>query len=283
MTLAATMPAASSAITRAARAVLSRETVPQWSRDLESGGAPRTPHSNAVPEPAVAVYFPSCTSTIFGTTDGAGVSNAFHQLCQRVGIRITVPDDIAGLCCGTPWKSKGLDRGQATMRERVSAALTEASENGALPIIVDASSCTEGLRSAMFGQAGMHVLDVVEFVDRAVLPRLTVTNRTPMLALHPTCSSARLGLDAALTRIAAACAERVVGPDSWGCCAFAGDRGLLHPELTASATLAEAREVARAGATAYASLNRTCEVGMTRATGQPYRHILEILLEASQP
>ncbi len=29
-------------------------------------------------------------------------------------------------------------------------------------------------------------------------------------------------------------------PDDWGCCAFAGDRGMLHPELTASATAAEA-------------------------------------------
>ncbi len=67
-------------------------------------------------------------------------------------------------------------------------------------------------------------------------------------------------------------------PDAWDCCAFAGDRGLLHPELTASATRAEAARVARgAHFDAYASVNRTCEIGLTRATGQPYRHLLELL------
>ena len=31
------------------------------------------------------------------------------------------------------------------------------------------------------------------------------------------------------------------------------------------------------GASAYASVNRTCELGMTRATGQPYQHVLQVL------
>ena len=30
---------------------------------------------------------------------------------------------------------------------------------------------------------------------------------------------------------------------------------------------------------ADASLNRTCELGLTRATGRPYRHVLEVLAE----
>jgi hypothetical protein len=32
--------------------------------------------------------------------------------------------------------------------------------------------------------------------------------------------------------------------------------------------------------TAYASCNRTCEIGMTRATGHDYRGILELVWEA---
>jgi D-lactate dehydrogenase len=74
-------------------------------------------------------------------------------------------------------------------------------------------------------------------------------------------------------------AETVHVPTDWGCCAFAGDRGLLHPELTASATAAQAAEVRAVAATAHASCNRTCELGLSRATGQPYRHILEVLAE----
>ena len=72
-------------------------------------------------------------------------------------------------------------------------------------------------------------------------------------------------------------------PDDWGCCAFAGDRGLLHPELTASATRAEAADLAKRAFAAYASVNRTCELGMTRATGQPYRHLLSCSRRPPRP
>ena len=75
-------------------------------------------------------------------------------------------------------------------------------------------------------------------------------------------------------------------PPDAGCCGFAGDRGMLHPELTAAATRPEALDVAAigpdAGVTAYVSTNRTCELGMTRATGRTYRHVLEVLEEATR-
>ena len=41
--------------------------------------------------------------------------------------------------------------------------------------------------------------------------------------------------------------------------------------------------IARLGADAHASCNRTCEIGMTRATGAEYRHVLELLEEATRP
>ena len=91
-----------------------------------------------------------------------------------------------------------------------------------------------------------------------------------------------MGLNPALQRIADAVATTTTTPDAWGCCAFAGDRGMLHPELTASATAAEADEVRGLDADAHASCNRTCEIGMTRATGKDYRHILELLEEATR-
>ncbi|MDX2648616.1 FAD-binding oxidoreductase, partial [Streptomyces sp. PA03-1a] len=105
--------------------------------------------------------------------------------------------------------------------------------------------------------------------------------RMGTMALHPTCSTVHLGIDAALRQVAAAVSEQVTVPDNWGCCAFAGDRGLLHPEVTQSATAAQAAEITAGTYDAYASCNRTCEMGMTRATGRPYRHVLELLDEAT--
>lgn len=83
--------------------------------------------------------------------------------------------------------------------------------------------------------------------------------------------------------MAAAAAEDVVRPEEWRCCAFAGDRGLLHPELTAPAPAAESHSLRDVRATAQASVNRTCELGMTRATGHPYRHLREVLEEVTRP
>ena len=72
-------------------------------------------------------------------------------------------------------------------------------------------------------------------------------------------------------------------PDNWRCCGFAGDRGMLHPELTASATSREAGDVADGDFDAYVSCNRTCEIGMSRATGHQYLHVLEVLDRAASP
>ena len=82
--------------------------------------------------------------------------------------------------------------------------------------------------------------------------------------------------------IGQAVANNVYIPENWACCGFAGDRGLLHPELTESATQAEAREISSRNFSAYASSNRPCEIGMSQATGQTYIHLLEILEEVSR-
>ncbi|MDQ1703561.1 MAG: D-lactate dehydrogenase, partial [Frankiaceae bacterium] len=113
--------------------------------------------------------------------------------------------------------------------------------------------------------------------------RLTVSGRLGSLSLHPTCSSTRTGANAAMLTVAEAIAEDVVVADDWACCGFAGDRGLLHPELTASATAPEAASVRRQTFDAYASVNRACEIGMTRATGSTYQHLLELVERATRP
>jgi D-lactate dehydrogenase len=201
-------------------------------------------------------------------------------------VELRTPPDIASLCCGTPWKSKGHREGHEAMRDKVLPSLWEATEQGRLPVVVDASSCTEGLAELVAtaaGDARLEVVDSVAFTSVHVLPRLHVRRRVPSLTVHPTCSSTRLGINDDLVAIGQAVAEKVHVPVDWGCCAFAGDRGLLHPELTRSATAAEAATVARRPTAAYASLNRTCEIGMSRATGQEYRHVLEVLLSAAAP
>jgi D-lactate dehydrogenase len=82
--------------------------------------------------------------------------------------------------------------------------------------------------------------------------------------------------------IAKQCARNVTIPLELGCCAFAGDRGLLFPELTASATVLESAEVTDHPYDGYYSSNITCEMGMTLATQQNYHSIVYLLEKASR-
>src|SRR5690606_23595544 len=102
------------------------------------------------------------------------VAQSFLRLCERAGVRVATPDDLPSLCCGTPWKSKGLSRGYAEMTARVTASLVRATDGGRLPVVCDASSCTEGLEVLLDAakQQGIRVIDAVAFVDERVLPQL---------------------------------------------------------------------------------------------------------------
>ncbi len=291
LTVAHAMPVAlPTSATDVARAVVGSEVVPRWTGDLPRGGARRAVeelHPPAEPEPGRqpvgrVVLFAACVGAMFGPADqGQGATAAFRSLCARAGVDVVEVAGIDGLCCGTPWKSKGLRLGAEQMWRTTSAALTVASQGGRLPVVCDAASCTEGLvhQAAAHGDgsAPWRVVDAVQFVADELLARLVVRRKLAAVVVHPTCSSTQLGVNDALLKVARACAERVDVPDGWGCCAFAGDRGMLHPELTAAATRAESRAVRAERYDAYVSCNRTCEIGMTRATGHPYRHVLEVL------
>jgi D-lactate dehydrogenase len=269
---------------RAARRLLG-QAVPLWSRDLPAGGGRRRDDRRAE---ADAVHFPSCTGSMFGPVDGwPGAASALASLAAKAGRVLTTPVGVRGLCCGMPWKSKGMPAGHRVAAARVFDSLWDASEEGRLPIVCESSSCAEAL-AELTSPGGpptrrLAVLDATAYAASDLLPRLEISPGFSRLALHPTCSSTRAGTTSALRTVAAAVAEAVVVPEDWGCCAFAGDRGLLHPELTASATAQESAEVRAGDFDIYASSNRTCELAMSRATGRPYVHVLELLDACARP
>ena len=267
-----------------ARKVVGEDVVPTLSPELPGGGPARHPHHAPKPE---IVFMPACVGTMFGSDHacGKGSSDAFRRLCELVGIRMEIPDDIQSLCCGTPWKSKGMKSGAKLMGERLAASLAKASNNWELPIVCDAVSCTEGMQVALKNQGvtDAKIIDAVQFTAEQIAPKLPQLPREHLAVLHPTCSSTHLGVNDALIMLAGLVADEVMVPDGWRCCAFAGDRGLLHPELTATSTRDEAAEAKAANADLYMSLNRTCELGLTRATGKTYVHVLEELASRAAP
>jgi len=128
--------------TDAARLVADDDAMPRWTPDLPTGGRRRRHRPTSTPD---AVFFPTCLSSLFAPEgDGRGSSEALLALAERAGVSLLVPDGIADLCCGTPWKSKGMTAGHEAMVRGLAETLWTATRHGALPIVCDASSCTEG-------------------------------------------------------------------------------------------------------------------------------------------
>jgi D-lactate dehydrogenase len=255
-------PGAGRAGARAARMLLADELVPLLPRDAPP---PAPPLPATTREGAAGVYLPACINRIFGPSLPA----ALVLVSARAGMPVWIPDDVAGHCCGVPFGSKGYTAAEEAMRAKTIAAIERWTDGGRLPVVVDANSCTQGLREA-------NVLDAIEWVQQ-LLPKLGLRRKVGSVAVHPTCSARHLGLVHRLQEVMEAMADEVVVPAAATCCGFAGDRGMLHPELTAAATADEAAELAGRSFDAYVCGNRTCEIGLTEATGRPYASFVHLL------
>ncbi|MHB8187872.1 MAG: FAD-binding and (Fe-S)-binding domain-containing protein [Dermatophilaceae bacterium] len=279
-------------LTAVMRAVISHEVMPAWV-DAMPGAAAKLPQTSRAG--AAAVYFPACINRIFGNSRAGHRTLSLPEALVTVSARaerpLWIPADVTGSCCATVWHSKGYEQGNRIMAERLADRFWKWSDHGRLPVVIDASSCSLGATTELLPYLDqtrrdrhqqVSVVDSLTWAARELLPRLTVTHRLPSATVHATCSMNHLGVAADLLTVAGAVAERVHVPASMTCCAFAGDRGMLHPELTASATAAEAAQVADEPTAAYMSANRTCEVGLEQATGRVYESAIFALESATR-
>jgi len=277
------------AITRAIRSFASE--FPLWSADLPRPAGPRPATERAG---AQAIYFPACISRVLGRlpreTSEQSLMEVFVTVARRAGVPVFIPPDVEGVCCGVPFSSKGFDQAHDVLVNKTIEMFHQWSEGGKLPIVIDTTPCTYGIvtcrphltseNQKKFDR--LKILDSAQFVHDQLLPSLKMTQRAESVALHPVCSATKLNLVGKLEGIARACSDKVVVPMNAGCCGFAGDRGILFPELTESATRSEAAELKGTSQDGYYSSSRTCEIGMTRATGQLYVSYLYLLEQATR-
>ena len=283
------------AASRATRRALSSELVPQWPANMPRPAPGELPASTR--EGAAAVYLPACVNRIFGRArngdhaEQLSLPGAMVAVSARAGLPLWIPDEVGGHCCATPWTSKGYAQGARRMANHTLAALWGWSEGGELPVVCDASSCTLGLADEIKPwlseinaerQAKLRIVDSIDWAREHLLPRLQVKRRLGSIVVHPPCASRHLANDTDLAAIAAELADEVVVPLRATCCGFAGDRGLLHPELPLAATREEAAEVAARQFDAHVCSNRTCEIGLQQGTGRAYESFVFTLEELTR-
>ncbi len=264
---------------------------PQWSAETPQATT-RLPKT----EPAIAqaVYIPTCMTRMCGHIPGEpqdkSLQEAFVALANRAGVPLHIPTLVQGTCCGLLFEAKGFVEAQNASVNQTIQRCWEWSDQGRLPVVMDASACSGFVRTSRHlltpeNQVKFDKLalfDSVDFIHDKLLAKLQIKRKIASVAIHPMCSLVKMGLNRQLEAIAKACADEVFTPPEANCCGFAGDRGFLFPELTASATKHEAEDLQDKEYTAYVSSNRMCEVGMTRATGHIYRSYIHLLEEATR-
>jgi D-lactate dehydrogenase len=271
---------------------LSRSTLPKW-----NSAVPHVPSRRPATrrDEASYVYFPSCISRRMGVPQSgmASLAETLLTVASRAGVPLWIPEDVDGNCCGMPFGSKGYSEAYLATRRRTLERFWEWSDHGRLPIVIDTTSCTYTLRQYAENLSELTpeehqiftkltLLDGLELMNDVLLPALKIHPVAEAVVLHPNCSSRKLDLQDKMVAIARRCAKNVTVPLNLDCCAFAGDRGLLFPELTASATSLESAEVNAHSYDGYYSSNITCEMGMTLATQHNYHSIVYLLEQASR-
>jgi D-lactate dehydrogenase len=279
------------AVTDLARLVISKDLFPTVPGPMP---APAKKLPQTAREGATAVYFPACINRMFGQDVSSrhtlSLPEALLAVSKRAGKPLWIPNDVVGLCCGTPFHSKGFTQAQKFMASAMADALWRWSDEGRLPVIIDAASCTLGIARDIVSDLSpdekmkydkVRIMDSIEWC-RELLPHLKINDKLGRIVLHPSCSMMHLHLVKPLEEIAKTLAREVEIPIGASCCGMAGDRGLLHPELVRSATLDESESIAQSlPADAYLSANRTCEMGMLHATGHSYESFVYTLEELS--
>lgn len=265
---------------------ITRGVLPVFSQHLKAA-------SGVLPLPTKVVdviYYPSCLTRMLidPGSDGLATSDTFTKILKAADLGFEYPQKVTDLCCGLSYSSKGYSEAGLNAAIQTTEMLWLSSREGRIPIVMDASPCSKHMQEYEQILSGVHlarwralkIYDMVEYLHDVVLDRSSFWHVKEKVALHISCSTQHMGLEGKLKTIASRCAKEVVVPIDSGCCGFAGDRGLLVPGLTSSATLMESQELSSINAEGYYSTSRTCEIGMSQATGKTYESILSLVYEA---
>jgi len=262
---------------------VSGDRIPKWTPAMPLGArAPKQDPINPYAERRV-VYFPSCIARAMGPAKDDPVDDSISEVTIRVlkkaGYGIVFPANMKKLCCGTPWSSKGFNETADKKAYELEQALLVATEQGKYPVLCDTSPCLYRMREVM--SRALDLYEPVEFVHKFLFDKLEFTPKKETVAVHPTCSSKKMGLTGKMRDVALKCAADVLIPPDVNCCGFAGDKGFYYPDLNAHGLRSAGPLIEKAGIKTGYSNSRTCELGCTAHIGIPYMSIMYLVDEVT--
>lgn len=226
--------------------------------------------ATGMPTVCKVVYFPSCINQMMGLPKhhhavDKPLVEEMVSLLAKAGYEVIFPENMSSLCCGTIWESKGMpeiaDRKTAELEE----ALWQASEQGRYPVLCDQSPCLHRMKHKI---KKMRLYEPAEFILGFLADRLDFHRTDTPVAIHLTCSMRLMDKTGKMLELARMCSTNVLVPEGVGCCGFAGDKGMTHPELNKYA-LRKLKDQVKGIPVGYSN-SRTCEIGLATYSGIPY-------------
>ena len=230
------------------------------------------------------VYFPSCLNQAMGVDKASRemkpLAEEMTELLKKAGSEVIYPERMDSLCCGTIWESKGLPEIAHKKTMQLEQTLWEASEHGKYPVVCDQSPCLHRMKQHI---KKVDLYESTEFIWKFLKDRLTFTKTDTPVAIHLTCSAKLMKIEKIVHNLACLCSSDVLIPAGVGCCGFAGDKGMTHPELNAYALRKLRSQIQEKGIDTGYSNSRTCEIGLQTNSGIPYRSIVYLVNSCTQP
>ncbi len=254
------------------------KSIPIWNENLSKPSPRMSAHSSGTGETSY-IYFPSCLHRTLGPNS---VINMLMDLAPKLGVQFIIPNEINSLCCGMPFASKGFDKAHISITEKSFDILYSLSEHGQIPILLDMSPCSYHIRSINNNKRdSIHFIDIVELFHDKIDELSSYYDSSTEVLIHHTCSGQKMQQEKMLEEIVRTLAGTVNTPFVNGCCGAAGDRGLLYPELTNSASENCSSMYSDISNNALGvSTSKMCELSMTNSTEIPFYSIIEFVHQA---
>lgn len=257
--------------------------IPLWTPSLPKGYRFKEGKVERAEQRDKVVYFPSCINQTMGTDRASRhcrpLVEEMMSLFAKAGYEVILPKGMESLCCGTIWESKGMPEVADKKLRELEEALWEASEQGRYDVVCDQSPCLYRMKQKI---EKIRLYDSAEFVWEKMRDRLEFVQSDRPIAIHLTCSTRKMGIEAAVEGLARLCSTKVLVPEGVGCCGFAGDKGFTHPELNAYALRKLRAQIEASGIEVGYSNSRTCEIGLSTNSGIPYRSIIYLVNECTR-
>lgn len=237
----------------------------------------------ATVRPQKVVYFPSCINQMMGLPKHHHVVDKplveeMVSLLNKAGYEVIFPENMSSLCCGTIWESKGMPEIADRKTKELEDALWKASEGGRYPVLCDQSPCLHRMTHKI---KRMRLYEPSEFILGFLTDRLDFHRTGTPVAIHLTCSMRLMHKTDKMLELACMCSSNVIVPEGVGCCGFAGDKGMTHPELNKYA-LRKLKAQVKGIPVGYSN-SRTCEIGLATNSGVPYVSIAYLVNRCTTP